>query len=198
MNLVKRDTETPRLAVVPLDLNQANIIVDRWHRHHGKIQGHRFSVGALDPLTLLLHGAVIVGRPVSRHYNPATTIEVSRLVTDGTPHVASMLYAAAARAAKELGYSEIHTYILDNETGTSLVAAGWQNLGASIGGSWDRYNRPRDDRHPASGKRRWGKSLRPFLYQAPKMLTDQDFEELYTFPEGTYIDQATVELRDIV
>jgi hypothetical protein len=36
-------------------------------------------------------------RPAARHYDSLQIAEVSRLVTNGTPHAASMLYAACAR-----------------------------------------------------------------------------------------------------
>ena len=52
-------------------------------------------------------------------------LEVTRLVTDGTANACSLLYAAAARVGKELGYERIQTFILATEPGTSLRAAGW-------------------------------------------------------------------------
>jgi hypothetical protein len=79
---------------------------------------------------MVLIGAVIVGRPVARRVNHQTTLEVTRLVTDGSPNACSFLYGAAARAAKALGYDKIQTYILESELGTSLVAAGWECEGA--------------------------------------------------------------------
>jgi hypothetical protein len=54
-----------------------------------------------------LVGAAIIFRPAARHYNSKEVAEVSRLVTDGTPHVASKLYAHAARACQAIGYRSI-------------------------------------------------------------------------------------------
>ena len=54
-----------RLHVVPLELSEANRLVAQWHRHHQPSQGHRFSLGVMDP-SGVLHGAAIVGRPVAR------------------------------------------------------------------------------------------------------------------------------------
>ena len=68
-------------------------------------------------------GVAIIFRPAARHYNGQQIAEVARLVTDGTPHVGSMLYAAAARACQAMGYRSIQTYVLDYEPGTSLRAA---------------------------------------------------------------------------
>jgi hypothetical protein len=83
------------------------------------------------------------------------TAEVSRLATDGSKNACSMLYGAAWRACRALGYRRLITYILDTEPGTTLQAAGWKLVGAAGGGSWDRRERPRVDRHPTQGKLRW-------------------------------------------
>jgi hypothetical protein len=90
-----------------------------WHRHHRPAQGHRFSIG-VEGDDGMPHGAAIVGRPVARVIDSTRVCEVTRLVTDGTPHAASMLYAACARAAAAMGFDKIQTYILDTEPGTSL------------------------------------------------------------------------------
>lgn len=100
-------------------------------------------------------GVAVVGRPVARMLQDGYTAEVTRLCTDGTPHVASKLYAACWRAARALGYRRLITYILDSEPGTSLVAAGWRLVGAAGGGSWDRKDRPRVDTHPIGQKQLW-------------------------------------------
>ena len=47
-------------------------------------------------------------------------MEVNRLCTDGTRNACSMLYAAAWRAARAMGYKRIVTYILESENGASL------------------------------------------------------------------------------
>ena len=122
---------TTRLFVVPLELSEANAFVERHHRHHSSAQGHRFSLGVIDPAGNL-HGACIVGRPVARLAgSPRDVLEVTRLVTDGTKNACSILYAAAARAGRAMGYLRIQTYILDSEPGTSLDAAGWDDEGVA-------------------------------------------------------------------
>jgi len=87
------------------------------------------------------------------------TAEVTRLCTDGTPHACSLLYGAAARAAKALGYRKIITYILESESGVSLRASGWRMDRQSGGGSWSRPSRGRDDKHPTEAKTRWVRDL---------------------------------------
>lgn len=148
------------LYIVPLELAEANALVAKFHRHHFPVVGHRFSIGCADA-DGVLHGAAIVGRPVARKVNHRTCVEVTRLVTDGTPHACSLLYAAAARVARELGYSRIQTYILDTEPGTSLRAAGWQLEGVAGGGDWSNNGtRERRRDQPETRKGRWARTLR--------------------------------------
>lgn len=83
------------------------------------------------------------------------TVEVTRVATDGAKNACSMLYAAAWRACRALGYRRLVTYILAEEPGTSLHAAGWKCIGEAGGGTWHREGRPRVDRHPTQRKFRW-------------------------------------------
>ena len=106
------------LTIVPIELSEANALVKRWHRHHKEAQGHRFSIGVYDTKKQELVGAAIVGRPVARLVNWRTTVEVVRLVSDGTKNAWSILYAASARVAKELGYDNIK---YNNETKTQKL-----------------------------------------------------------------------------
>lgn len=150
------------LRIVPIELSEANALVKRWHRHHKEAQGHRFSIGVYDTKKQELVGAAIVGRPVARLVNWRTTVEVVRLVSDGTKNACSILYAASARVAKELGYEKIQTYILDTETGVSLLASGWHCEAISTGGGNGWHSRPgRRDDQPKNTKQRWVKVLRP-------------------------------------
>lgn len=101
-------------------------------------------------------GVAIVGRPVARNADDGFTAEVIRLCTTGVANGCSRLYAACWRAAKGMGYRRMITYILATESGTSLRAAGWQQLGCVRGRSWDRSKRPRTDKHPTCDKIKWG------------------------------------------
>jgi hypothetical protein len=147
---------------VPVELVEANALVAAFHRHHHPSQGHRFSLGVARPDGVLV-GAAIVGRPVARLAgSPRAVLEVVRLVTDGTPNACSMLYAAAARAGKALGFERIQTYILDSETGTSLRAAGWTYEGEAGGRQWKHTDgKPRRTDQPTETKGRWAKVLNP-------------------------------------
>lgn len=149
------------LSVCPLTLSQANGIVAELHRHHKPAQGHRFSIGCEDTEGKL-HGAAICGRPVARGCDPYRVLEVTRLVTDGTKNACSILYAAAARIAREMGFRRIQTYILQSETGHSLKASGWNYEADTAGGDWNAskaYAGKRRTDQPMEPKQRWGKEL---------------------------------------
>lgn len=73
------------------------------------------------------------------------TLEVNRCCTDGAKNACSMLYGAAWRAAKALGYQRLITYTLPEEGGASLRASGWRLLGLRGGGNWNVPSRPRID-----------------------------------------------------
>jgi len=137
-----------------MTLRAACALVARLHRHHKPPRGCLFCVGAADE-TGEIHGAANDGRPVARHLQDGFTAEVTRLVTDGTRNACSMLYAAAWRACKAIGYRRLVTYTLPEEGGASLRAAGWTLVGAAGGGEWGRPSRPRETKHPTQGKLRW-------------------------------------------
>jgi hypothetical protein len=164
------------LRVIPLELAQANQLVSKWHRHHKPCVGHRFSIGVIDH-DGIIHGAAIVGRPVARLAgHPTQVLEVTRLVTDGTYNACSILYAAAAKAGKALGYVRIQTYILDVELGTSLKASGWTCDGLAGGGQWKHTDgKPRRTDQPTGMKTRWSKQLtEPFDPVVVDIATDDD------------------------
>ncbi len=141
------------LEVCPVTLKEANAFVAEHHRHHRPTVGHKFSIACTDGEKIV--GVAIVGRPVSRHLDDGWTLEVNRLCTDGTRNACSMLYAAAWRAARAMGYHKLITYILDTEPGTSLRAAGWKCVGKTGGLRWTGKRRPEVDLCPAQMKLRW-------------------------------------------
>lgn len=144
--------------IVPISLAEANAFVEQHHRHHGKVAGHKFSIGCADVNTGKIVGVAIVGRPVARYLDDGWTLEVNRLCTDGTKNVCSMLYAAAWRAARAMGYKKLITYILDTENGASLRAAGWKCVGQAGGLRWTGKRRPEVDLYPAQMKLKFEKT----------------------------------------
>ena len=145
-----RRREMPMLEICPISLKEANAFVEQYHRHHRPVTGHKFSIGCTDGEKVV--GVAIVGRPVSRYLDDGWTLEVNRLCTDGTRNACSMLYAAAWRAARAMGYHKLITYILDTESGTSLKAAGWKCVGQAGGLRWTGKRRPEVDLCPAQMK----------------------------------------------
>lgn len=142
-----------KLEIVPIEFYEAVIFIEKYHRHHKPPQGHKFSIGVSCDEKVV--GVAVIGRPVSRMLQDGWTLEVTRLATDGTPNACSILYAAAWRATRAMGYRKLITYILKSETGISLKAAGWQIVGEAGGDSWNREARPRIDKHPLQTKIRF-------------------------------------------
>jgi hypothetical protein len=146
------------MKIVPLELKELNALVESLHRHHKRVQGHRFSIGVEKDGVII--GGCSVGRPVARHTDQKKVVEVTRLVTNGEKNVCSMLYSAAARAAKAIGYEKIQTFILQEERGTSLRASGWTFESESAGGDWTSSSKPnRRQDQPQCPKQKWSKIL---------------------------------------
>lgn len=130
------------LHLVPVSFDDACVFVAEWHRHHAPPVGHKFSVGVASDRTLV--GVIITGRPVARSLDNGQTLEVTRCATDSTPNAASMLYAAAWRAATALGYRRLITYTQAGEGGGSLRAAGYRVVAERPArAGWDTPSRPR-------------------------------------------------------
>lgn len=145
------------LELTPISLKAANEYVNAHHRHHKAVTGHKFSIGCSQ--NGLLVGVVIVGRPVSRFLDDGYTLEVNRLCTLGVKNACSILYAAAARAARAMGYRKIITYILQSESGCSLKAAGWNCARACGRQGMDGQRKPPIPLYPQEMKIRYEKIL---------------------------------------
>ncbi len=147
------------LSIIPVTLKKANEFVASLHRHNKPVAGHKFSIGLSNDGVLC--GVVIVGRPVARKLDDGMSAEITRLCTDGSKNACSMLYGAARKAAKAMGYSVIYTYTLPEESGASLKAAGFVLDSANAGGksaSWHsrdkRFATPVGN-DETGGKLRW-------------------------------------------
>lgn len=144
-----------RLALQPMGYKEACSFIATHHRHHGVPQGFKYAIGCNNGERIV--GVVIVGRPVARLLDDGFTAEITRCCTDSTPHVASKLYAAAWRAARAMGYRRMITYTMKDETGVSLVAAGWKIVYQTRGDTWNRpgTGRIRVDAQPTGQKSLW-------------------------------------------
>lgn len=176
------------LAIVPVGFDEAADFIRQWHRTHPRRPaGQRFAIGVARGD--LLVGVAWVGRPVAKALQDGWTVEVNRTCTDQSRNANSMLYGAAWRAAKGLGYCRATTYTQDGETGASLRAAGWvevARLKARPGWGWS--GRPRDD-HGVDGidRFRWevGRPYPPTWTRMSVPAGDQPASELSIFDLAT-------------
>lgn len=135
---------TAPLELVPVSFREACDFVAIHHRHNKPPIGHKFSIGVEKGGRVV--GVAMVGRPVARMLDDGLTLEVNRTATDGTEHVNSMLYGAAWRASKAMGYRKLITYTQHEESGASLRAAGWRVIAQRPPRpGWSRPSRPRVD-----------------------------------------------------
>lgn len=143
-----------KLEVAPMTISAAKSYIKTHHRHHKPPVSGLFAVGVRKDGELV--GVLIVGRPVARMTaQDPHTVEATRCATDGTKNAVSMLYSAAWRAARALGYRRLITYTLPEEGGASMRACGFTCTGKAGGGSWSRKGRERADDHPTQEKLRW-------------------------------------------
>lgn len=139
--------------IKPISLREANAFVTDHHRHHKAVAGCKFCISLVDDNDQVT-GVAICGRPVSRHYDNGTTLEINRLCTNGQKNACSKLYGACVRIAKEMGYKKVITYILESENGASLKASNFVCEGVAGGKMWTG-KRMRDNGVPQELKTRW-------------------------------------------
>jgi hypothetical protein len=143
--------------IAPCTVKAATKKVREWHRHLPDIQGGLFAAAAIDPDGQLV-GVAIAGNP-SRVWQGQAKLVISRVATQGYENACSALYGSLCRAAKALGYSEVWTYTLPEEPGTSLRAAGFMDMGLTDGGEHSRPSRYRKPAVRPEPKRRWMRRL---------------------------------------
>ena len=113
--------DTSKWYVKKIELSVANEYVKRYHRHHNKVVGHKFSVGVYYKSVLV--GVAICGRPVSRRLDNNKTLEIYRICTVGTKNAVSKLCSYVIKYAKLKGYKKVITYTFMSEDGSSLKAS---------------------------------------------------------------------------
>jgi len=108
------------LTLVPMTITEAKAFVAQHHRHHGAPVSGLFAIAAAEGEDV--RAVAIVGRPMSRVLDDGWTVEVTRLCAlPGVANACSMLYAAAWRAARAMGYRKLVTYTLATEPARSAV-----------------------------------------------------------------------------
>lgn len=90
------------LELVPISLKEANAYVERYHRHHKPVVGHKFSIAAAVDGEIV--GVAIVGRPVSRYLDDGWTLEVNRLCTKNENDRSKKLYRDRHKRIKAAYY----------------------------------------------------------------------------------------------
>lgn len=140
------------MKIIPITFRAASEFVKQYHRHHKAPAGCKFCIGCEEGEQIV--GVAICGRPVSRHLDNGTTLEINRLCTDGTRNACSKLYGACVRIAREMGYAKVITYILESEDGASLKAANFICEGEAGGKIWTGA-RKRDNGVPQKKKQRY-------------------------------------------
>jgi len=141
----------------PIKFREASAFVLNNHRHNKPPVGHIFSIAVYDDERLC--GVCMVGRPVGRYFDDGLTLEVNRCCTDGTKNACSMLYGAAWRAAKALGYRRLVTYTRQSENGASLRAANWRCDGPAGGTHWTGERYIQQEMVIDEPKVRWSKEI---------------------------------------
>lgn len=147
------------MRVADCTVGEARRIVKRWHRHLPDVQGGLFAAKLVDDAGTVI-GCAIAGNP-PRVWQGTGRLVISRVAVDGTRNACTMLYGAMSRAARALGYAEVWTYTLPEESGASLRAFGFEDMGLTDGGEHGRVSRPRKPAVRPEPKRRWRLVLAP-------------------------------------
>lgn len=145
------------MRIADCTVREARRQVKRWHRHLPDVQGGLFAARLVDGGGECV-GVALAGNP-SRLWQGTGKIVISRVAVSVKNNACSMLYGALCRAAKNLGYREAWTYTLPEEPGTSLRAAGFEDMGLTDGGEHSRPSRYRKPAKRPEPKRRWRRIL---------------------------------------
>lgn len=160
-NLIAKEEHSKEIR--PITLREANEFVEKHHRHHAAVTGCKFAISLYKKTrknTDELIGVAICGRPVSRILDDGRTLEINRLCVIENGNSCSMLYGAAIRIAKDMGYKKVITYILESEFGSSLKASGFVLEDSCCGGpEWTGKRSGRTTKTPKEYKQRWVKYL---------------------------------------
>ena len=146
------------LEIRAITVKEARRIVKQWHRHVPDVQGGLFACAVAVQSCVV--GVAIAGNP-PRVWQGTGRLVISRVATCEHKNACSKLYGAICRAAESLGYYEAWTYTLAEESGESLRAAGFEDMGLTKSEEWDRPSRRRNPAKRPDRKRRWLRILAP-------------------------------------
>lgn len=143
------------IRIAPCTVKDARGWVKQHHRHLPDVRGGLFAAAV--EVEGERRGVGIAGHPC-RVWMGTGRFVITRVATDGAENACSALYGALCRAGKALGYREAWTYTLPHEPGTSLRAAGFEDMGLTKDEDWNRPSRARETAVPGR-KRRWRRRL---------------------------------------
>ena len=112
------------LRIAPSSISAARKFVGQHHRHNLPPHAGLFAWRLEEDGET--RGVAIIGRPVARKLDDGYTAEITRCCTDGVSNGCSMLYGAAVRACRALGFNSVITYTLQSDAGVSLKASNWK------------------------------------------------------------------------
>jgi hypothetical protein len=175
--MTRRHGLRSRVRIVPVTFREACSFIAEHHRHHRPPRGMKFAVGVARDSRLV--GVATIGRPVARVLDDQRTVEVTRTCTLGDPGANSMLYGAAWRAARALGYHRMITYTQHGESGASPRAAGMVPVAELLARpGWTTPSRPRADRGTGGiARTRWEIHTHEFTVSAMAPLQRDDGAE---------------------
>lgn len=109
--------------ITPVSLQEANSFLARYEKTYKPVPGCKFTIGCAIKGRLM--GAIIVGRC----HGDSLALQVDCIHAAGGRTAYCMLYGAAARAAKAMGYHRIMAFISKDETDSGLRSACWKCVG---------------------------------------------------------------------
>lgn len=142
------------MKLIPITQRAAFAWIKSTHRHLSPPRGDIIRVALVDN-DGVIRCVGTAGRPSARMLQDGTTLEITRIASDGYPNACSVVYGALRRAGQALGYTRFVTYTLPGENGASLRASGWQQAGTTAGGEWTRPSRGREPVEQSAPKTRW-------------------------------------------
>ena len=141
------------LEIRPSHLKPACEFVKAYHRHNIPPVGGKFAISCFDGERQC--GVAICGRPTARKLDDGETLEIYRNCTDGMRNACTKLYGACVRIARDMGYKKVITYTLESESGASLRAANFTDMGQAGGIAWTGKRHREYFVAPKELKRRW-------------------------------------------
>lgn len=111
--------------LIPVSFKDANDYLTRHNRDYRPASGYRFTIGCAMEERLI--GAIIAGRCKG----DSLSVQVDGIYAAGGRAAYRMLYGAAARAAKAMGYHRIMAFLPMGEPDSGLRSACWKCVGSA-------------------------------------------------------------------